>query len=198
MDAEIKKEFDNEKWKPIKGFEGYYEVSSLGRIRSKDRIVKTRHSQFMYKGRVLLARYNEHAKGTYVSLSVKSNIQRFFVHRLVAIAFIPNPENKPHVNHLDADRSNNKVSNLEWCTASENLKHCVKLGRHKCPRGEKHPRTKLTECSVNDIMRLIKLGLKNKDIASIYGIKASTVSAIKLGGQWNHVTGIPVNSTYRK
>ena len=109
--------------KPIKGFEGLYEVDTNGNIYSllqtssrRKRILKQYQNEQGYL-KVNLYDYNGHCKKQYV-------------HRIVASAFIPNPENKPNVNHIDVNVKNNNVSNLEWCTQSENIKHAVKLGRH--------------------------------------------------------------------
>lgn len=94
----------------IKGYEGLYQVSNLGEIYS------------ILKNKKLIGYVNN--KGyRYVQLCKGNKRSGFSVHRLVAEAFIPNPENKPQVNHIDEDKTNNMVSNLEWCTAKENINH---------------------------------------------------------------------------
>lgn len=102
-------------WRPIKGYEGLYEVSNFGRIKSlkygKERILKPFNGNRNYL-RVHLSKNNK-----------PINAQ---IHRLVAEAFIENPKNKPFVNHIDFDQHNNKVNNLEWCTQSENCIHNIK------------------------------------------------------------------------
>lgn len=99
-----------ERWKDIPGYEGFYQVSDLGRVR------RTK------SGRVLKPHYNGHG---YIQalLSKRGERKHKAVHRLVASAFIPNPEGKPQINHKNGVKSDNTVSNLEWCTASENLTH---------------------------------------------------------------------------
>lgn len=108
-----------ELWKVIEDFE-LYEVSNTGKVRSKDRISKNGKGSFLKKGMILkpVDNGNGHLK---VELKQDGKRKRAYVHRLVAAAFIPNPERKPCVNHIDNDPSNNCVDNLEWCTHQENM-----------------------------------------------------------------------------
>ena len=116
-----------EQWRDVKGYEGYYKVSNLGEIRSLDRIIKSKNGVTRFKkGRVL-----KQGKQRYctVALVKYSNSQKTHkVHRLVAQAFLPNPKNKLCVNHIDFNKHNNNVSNLEWTTHQENYKHAVDNG----------------------------------------------------------------------
>lgn len=134
---------DQEIWKDIVGYEGRYQVSTLGSIRSSSRIVNVsgrgsrkkngrlmRASKYGVKGRQYLgvALYNSEG----VSKAMR-------VHRAVAITFIPNPENKSEINHIDGNKYNNKLSNLEWVTAKENIRHAWDSGlaKHTKERKEK-------------------------------------------------------------
>lgn len=110
-------------WKDIEGYEGLYQVSNLGRVRSLDRIVKFSdgHSQPM-KGKILVFGKN-HGGYWQVGLSKNSKSTRKSVHRLVAETFIPNPNNYPCVNHKDEVKTNNRVDNLEWVTYKENTNY---------------------------------------------------------------------------
>lgn len=104
-------------WKDIKEFEGYYQVSNLGRVRSVDRIVydTVRNRYRLLKGKVLIQRDNGHGY-LGVMFCKEHIIYNKYVHRLVAEAFLPNPDNLPSVNHKDENKANNRVDNLEWCT----------------------------------------------------------------------------------
>ena len=117
-------------WKPIVGYEGVYEVSNKGNVR---RISKWNgHGKYVFCEKKLRPIHKENGY-LYVSLR-KNNIQKnHFIHRLVARAFIDNPNNYKYVNHLDYDRSNNEVANLEWCTAQQNTTYSAKNMRHPRP-----------------------------------------------------------------
>ena len=117
----------SEEWRDIPSYEGYYQVSSYGRIKSLERVVKSRWEKgCTYHEKIM----SPSSCGRYIRVNLRrDNISKCFsVHRLVATVFIPNPENKPEVNHIDGDRKNNYASNFEWCNASENALHALSLG----------------------------------------------------------------------
>lgn len=109
-------------WKDIKGFEGYYQISNLGNIKGLDRKVKSKRSKSGFrivKSKLISTHINKYG---YVSVRLRKEgkTKAFTIHRLVAIAFIPNPNNYPSINHIDENKLNNNVQNLEWCTVKYN------------------------------------------------------------------------------
>lgn len=126
---------DLEIWKPVVGYEEYYEVSNFGRVRSLDRWVEHgRHKnghKALKKGKILNEKDNGHGYRT-VHLTVNRITKDYYVHRLVAIAFLDNSDNLPEVNHIDDNPANNCLDNLEWCTAQYNDKY----GIHKYARNK--------------------------------------------------------------
>ena len=112
-------------WKDIEGFEGFYQVSNFGRVKSLDRFVNGNHINCDYqfvKGKMLKLRKNRHGYWI-VMLRKNRSFKTVLVHRLVAKAFIPNPNNLPYINHKDENPANPIVTNLEWCTAKYNLEY---------------------------------------------------------------------------
>lgn len=106
-------------WKDIEGFEGY-QVSNLGNVRSLDRVVvNSLGHNCHYKGRYM-SKHKDNKGYLRASIGSKDNLKLRPIHRLVALAFIDNPDNKPEVNHIDEDKTNNNVNNLEWTTTKEN------------------------------------------------------------------------------
>ena len=115
-----------EVWKDINNYEGYYQISNLGNVRSLDRYVVCKNGKTQFKKGVMFSIcYNKRVNVYEVHLNKDGKRKCLKVHRLVAEAFIPNndPINKTTVNHIDGDRSNNRVDNLEWASYSENEKH---------------------------------------------------------------------------
>lgn len=114
---------------PIPGYEGLYEVCDMGHVRSLDRIVVGQDGvQYPLKGRILKAHSHKDVQYLFVSLWKNNKQCTVYVHRLVAQLFIPNPDNKPEVNHKDGNRLNPHHSNLEWCTSLENKIHAIQTG----------------------------------------------------------------------
>jgi predicted XRE-type DNA-binding protein len=162
-------------WKDIEGFEGLYKVSNKGRVRS-----------FHKSGRIMKPDTTNHGH-LRVWLCKNGNKKRYLIHRLVARAFIPNPENKPQINHIDADPSNNHVSNLQWSTQSENISHAYEIG-NKNRQGENHQTNKLTKNDVLDIRNAYKLGcFLQREIAEAYGVGQDLISKIVNRKIWSHI-----------
>lgn len=111
-------------WKDIAGYEGLYQVSNLGRVKSLERDTKRARPQHIQE-RILKQRNGEYLM---VYLADAGKYEARLVHRLVAQAFISNPDNKPIVNHIDGNKYNNRADNLEWCTHKENVIHAFVTG----------------------------------------------------------------------
>lgn len=168
-------------WKDIKDFENLYEVSTLGKVRNKS--TKYELKQFVsLKGYLTLGLFKEG----------KNYPKR--VHRLVAENFIDNPENKETINHIDCDKLNNKVSNLEWNTWTENMTHAKT--NFLRPNGSNHTSAKLKEEDVLEIINLRSLGKLVKEIAEMYNLSTSHTSRISRGIYWNKLN--QNNKEYRK
>jgi len=117
----------NEKWAPVKGYEGLYEVSITGEVKGIDRMVITTKGLRTIKCRILKTRINN---AGYLQIKLSKNDKKIttFTHILIARAFIPNPLNKPEVNHINGIKTDNRIENLEWNTRSENMKHAYRTG----------------------------------------------------------------------
>jgi len=128
-----------EEFVPIYGYEGFYEVSNFGRVKSLDRrvtqIASGKMVEFLYKGKILTHGVSKSGYH-HVALCVNKKLKTITIHRLVSIHFIPNPSKRKEVNHIDGEKGNNHVFNLEWSTRSENNKHAFALGLNKGRLGQ--------------------------------------------------------------
>lgn len=115
-------------WRDIPGYEGLYQVSNLGRVRSLDRYVKQNHGSKQLKRGKIIQPIKDCKGYLRLKLCINNTSKRISIHRLVAQVFIPNLDNKPQVNHIDGDKTNNRVDNLEWVTNQENVKHAWSTG----------------------------------------------------------------------
>ena len=160
-------------WKDVKGYEGYYQISNKGRVRSLDRtIIFKNGGKHFFKGKIISQTVSK--TGYWISTLSKNCYSRTTkVHILIAKAFIPNPLNKPQVNHKDLNKLNNKISNLEWVTAKENMQHAWRNGAIRSTIGTGKnilmldKKTKKVLKDFNSITN-VKKYLNIKECASIY------------------------------
>jgi hypothetical protein len=167
---------EQEIWKDIPGYEGLYQASSLGRIRSVDRMKKDTIGRFRVFPSCIIKPLIQVAGYSQVNLYKNSVTITRRVNRLVALTFLPNPEGKPQVNHLDGNKENNSVGNLEWATASENVAHSYNTGLRTGRRGESSNLSKLKRSDV-DAIRAAH-GTPQKRLADKYQVSVSTISMI--------------------
>lgn len=171
-------------WAPIPGREGY-EAHPDGHVRSRwTRGGNHRKSVVINGCRLLNPRVS---RGGYITVSLRFPGHRgttISVHKLVALAFIPNPENKPTINHRDGDKTNNRLSNLEWTTMKENIHHSVRILGSKV--GDKAWLSKLTWADVWDLRTLSAFGASSKDLSQAFGISQGNVRTIVLNKTWRY------------
>lgn len=184
-----------ENWRDVVGYEGIYQVSNLGRVKSLPRAVFVKKSNnHTYGSRINHTRVvdeiimkQQNVRGYKKVCLSKNGFQKpLYVHRIVMSSFVENPRGLPYVNHKDGDKHNNNLNNLEWVSDLDNKKHAYKNGLIN-NTGSNNGRAILNKGLVKDIRLLIKNGVSSKYISEYYKISKSTVFAIKSKRIWKHI-----------
>lgn len=163
---------EGEVWKAVVGYEGLYEVSDLGRIKS----LPKRKGRFLHNESHILSQKNHRDGYKVATLCKDKKLKSYQTHRLVAQAFLSNPENKREVNHIDFNKSNNILSNLEWSSSQENKIHSLNHNRL--------PSAKITWQTVREIRELRKQGVTIPALVSMFPIKRTAIGNIVYNKTW--------------
>jgi hypothetical protein len=166
-----------EEWRPVVGFEGAYEISNMGRLKSLPRLRPHPSGTGVYHIRGCIRKLSA-GTGGYITAGLYAfgGSRNALVHVLVAEAFVPNPDNLPEVNHKDKVRTNNTPDNLEWITRVNNVTRGEECGPHKLTTGQ-----------VLEIRARLATGVKQTILAEIYGVDPSAISNIKRRRNWKHI-----------
>ncbi len=178
-------ETEEEIWKDIPGYEGYYQASNLGLIRSLDRISMILGRPKKVFGRVIRLKTNKNNGYRMAILCVNGERKTHTVHRLVAKAWHENPNSLGDVNHRNGDKSDNRPENLEWCSRSDNLIHAYSSGLKISVKGTRVWTNKLTEDQVREIFHSAGI---HREIGERFGVKKACVAAIKKRRIWKHIS----------
>ena len=179
-----------EKWKSVIGYEGYYEVSNLGRVKRLTKTISCGRFRIKRKGRVLKTAKYDKSGHLSVNLSKEGVRKNHAVHRLVAKAFIPNPRNLPQVNHINNIKGDNRSVNLEWITLVGNLLHGYKIlpaHMRNLYRGEQNLNAKVKANDVRRMRELSKQGISNAELGRVYGLDTSSVWRAVNGDTWKNI-----------
>lgn len=175
-------------WKPIPRYEGIYEISNMGNVKSlsRERVVGVWGGKTpVLKERILKLGADSSGYPT-VKLYGNGMKRTPKVHRLVADAFIPNPHQKKEINHINGIKSDNRVENLEWCTRTENIRHADATGLRNCT-GENNHTAKLRKEQVLQIKERLSDGANQTKLGIEYNVSASVINHIKTGRTWKSV-----------
>jgi hypothetical protein len=178
-------ELATEIWKDIKGWEGFYQISSLGRVKSLERYKDSGNGLQKVYEKVLIP-YKANKRYFIIGLSSESKTHAKYIHRLVLLTFIGYPKENQEACHNDGDISNNRVNNLRWDTRINNIKDKSKHGTQL--QGESSPLAKLTEKDVIEIKRLYKTGsYYHRDLAVMFGVSRANICLIVNEVNWKHL-----------
>lgn len=159
-------------WRDIKGYEGIYQVSNLGRIKGLEKKARKGKGNGAKPERVLKPYIRNSDGYSFISLSKLGKVKKHYIHRLVAVAFISNPKKKPCINHINGIKDDNKASNLEWCTYSENEKHSrIELGKENPSR----------MFDKNQIFEILSSNKNGVEMGKELGVCSSTIVKIRAG-----------------
>lgn len=178
-----------ETWKAVSGFEGLYEVSTCGAVRSVDRVVPdSMHGTRRCRSKVLRPNAQKNTGYLYVTLYQNAKGASRNVHKLVADAFIPNPDNLPEVDHVNGRKAENNVENLERVTRLENVKRAWAHGLYPRQCGEGINTSKLSEEDVLEIRRLHATTVPNQsELGRRFSVRSATINSIVKGRSWTHL-----------
>lgn len=181
-----------EEWKDIKGYEGLYQASKHGRVKSLDRVDSRGHKR---KEKIITLCVDKDGYMN-VNLSKNGKMKSFRVHRLVLSAFVGVCPERMQGCHNDGNPANNRLENLRWGTHKENISDKKLHGTEQY--GEKHGRTKLKNQQVQyEILPLLKMGLPHRKIADMFGVTVQIIGDIATGKRWSSITGLVYNPRRR-
>jgi len=177
-----------ENWKDIPDYEGFYQASDLGNIKSISRKVYIPKRNIYRQQQEIILTYNPYSKRyPRVSLHKNSEVEIKLIHTIIGLLFVPNPKNLPFLNHINGIKTDPRACNLEWCSHLENMQHAFRTGL--VPNGERNHKAKLTNNNVRAIKRLLKNNPKANQsaIARKYGVVRSVINAIVKNRKWIYV-----------
>ena len=165
-------------WKDIPGHAGY-QASTLGRIRSVPTVIDhPRGMKYTVSGRIRKGLPNHRG---YLMVQLTSKGKTMTMHRLVALTFIPNPNDYPELNHINGIKTDNSVANLEWCTRKQNHNHALDTGLLKPPSGTNHWNSLLDEIQVKTIRKCLNDGMTAYKLAKYFKVSYNAIRDIKIG-----------------
>lgn len=184
------RKYKKEIWKDVAGSGGRYSVSSMGRLRCNEYTIRVNSRSGIFPKK-LPAEIFKPSKNNYgyhqTTIALVNSKRRWVVtiHRLVALTFIPNPENKPQINHKNGIKSDNHVENLEWVTQAENARHASKLGLIRA--GESNGASKMKKSGIHEVFKLREKGCSQYEIANKFNVNQATISHILNRRTWTTV-----------
>ncbi len=179
----------DEVWKDIPDYEGYYQCSNMGRVRSLDRHYYNSRGRKRYHAGVIIRQNTDPQRYKQVGLHKNGVSKTFRVHVLVMLCFVGERQGDDVINHKDGDKDNNSVENLEYCSQSHNMYHAHSTGLIKIigKKGEANNSSKLLDWQVSEVRTLHSQGATQISLALKFNVSKSLISSIVRGESWRHL-----------